>query len=196
MPLAIRSRAQRNGRGALVPSKGFTHEKAYEGESNDWITPRHIIAALESAGGPFDLDPCASLTQPWPTAKRMLTIADNGLLAEWPLGCSVYCNPPYGPHVGAWLEKLAHHGNGIALVFARTETLAWQGFVFGDRSPWARASAVLFLHGRLRFARPDGTIPTQSAGSPSALVAYGESSASRLRGCGLRGGLVSLGGAK
>ncbi len=31
-------------------------------------------------------------------------------------------NPPYGEQTERWLAKLAKHGNGIALVYARTET--------------------------------------------------------------------------
>lgn len=34
-----------------------------------WLTPKYIIDEL----GPFDLDPCAADSMPWPTAKRMVT---------------------------------------------------------------------------------------------------------------------------
>jgi len=34
--------------------------------THDWITPQYVLDAL----GRFDLDPCASLTQPWPPAYR------------------------------------------------------------------------------------------------------------------------------
>jgi hypothetical protein len=48
------------------------------------------------------------------------TPQDDGLQKEW-VG-RVYLNPPYGKGMERWLEKLKHHGNGIALIFARTET--------------------------------------------------------------------------
>lgn len=177
-----------------MPAKGFAHERPHEGATNDWITPRYIIEALQRGfHGPFDLDPCASLTQPWPTATRMLTIVDDGLHAPWDPGCSVYCNPPYGPHVSHWLARLSSHGNGVALIFARTETVAWQSYVFGTRPPYIKASAVLFLDGRVKFCLPNGKESKQTAGAPSALVAYGFS-ANRLRACGLRGGLVEIAG--
>ncbi len=63
------------------------HQSARMG-SDDWITPQNILAAL----GPFDLDPCASITQPWPTAKRQYTISDNGLMLPW--DGRVWLNPP------------------------------------------------------------------------------------------------------
>jgi len=31
-------------------------------------------------------------------------------------------NPPYGNRTKQWMKKMAEHDNGIALIFARTET--------------------------------------------------------------------------
>lgn len=87
-----------------------------------------------------------------------------------------------------WLARLADHGNGIALVFARTETM---GFF---AQAWERATAMLFLKGRLTFLRPDGTPPRNNgsgnAGGPSVLIAYGDEAAARLEHSGLDGVLV------
>lgn len=101
------------------------HQRAYEGATESWLTPPAIIQAL----GEFDLDPCACLHQPWPTAKGHYTIEDNGLLKAW--AGRVWLNPPYGPETGRWLGRLAEHGNGIALVFARTETQMFFEHVWG-----------------------------------------------------------------
>ena len=79
--------------------------------------------------GSFDLDPCASLNRPWDTAKKHYTIEDDGLLMPWD-DHRVWCNPPYRRKLVHWLEKMALHNNGISLVFARTETKAFQSFVF------------------------------------------------------------------
>jgi hypothetical protein len=79
----------------------------------------------------------------------------------------VWCNPPYGPLWGAWLERLADHGNGIALIFARTETR-----LFFD-AVWGKASALLFLRGRLYFHYPDGRRAPFNSGAPSVLIGYG-----------------------
>lgn len=50
--------------------------------THDWITPQYVLDAL----GRFDLDPCASLTQPWPCATKAYTIRDNGLKQRWGKG--------------------------------------------------------------------------------------------------------------
>ena len=43
--------------------------------TNEWLTPPSVLQAL----GPFDLDPCAPVTRPWPTAREHYTEIDNGL---------------------------------------------------------------------------------------------------------------------
>ncbi len=129
------------------------------GETNDWLTPPHILKAL----GKFDLDPCASLEQRSKTATRQFTIVEDGLNQVW-VG-RVWLNPPYGEQTERWLAKMAKHGNGIALVYARTETK-----MFFDRV-WDRANGVFFLKGRLSFAKPDNT-SGGAATAPSVLISY------------------------
>ena len=58
---------------------------------------------------------------------------------------------------------------------------------------WNRATAVLFLHGRLHFHYADGTRAKANSGAPSVLVAYGEWDSLILRDCGLPGTYVDLG---
>jgi hypothetical protein len=142
-----------------------------------WLTPPYIIDAL----GPFDLDPCAAPDpRPWPTAARHITRPDDGLAAGWQ--GRVFLNPPYGPKVSQWLGRLAAHpGGGTAFVFARTET-SW----FTDHV-WGRATALLFLAGRIHFHHPDGTRARANAGAPSVLVAYSSYDAERLETSGLYG---------
>lgn len=156
------------------------HQRPHEGETNVWLTPPEILAAL----GPFDLDPCACTDRPWDTAAAHYTAADDGLALPW--HGRVWMNPPYGPHVGAWLERLAGHGRGTALIFARTETDAWHQHV------WQRASGVLFLRGRLHFHHPDGRRAAHNGGAPSALIAYGSDDLERLASSGIDGALVRL----
>ena len=142
---------------------------------DEWLTPPEIIRAL----GDFDLDPCAPIIRPWKTAKMHYTIQDDGLSKPW--HGRVWCNPPYGSETGKWLKKLSDYGNGIALIFARTET----GNSF--RYIWPSASAIMFLCGRLVFYHVDGTKPANSAGAPSCLIAYGFHNAEALRNSGLNG---------
>jgi len=146
-----------------------------------WLTPQEIKLPL----GEFDLDPCAAPSpRPWPTAKRHIELPEDGLAAEWK--GRVWLNPPYGRETGKWLKKLADHDNGIALVFARTETAMFRDHV------WRRATALLFLYGRPHFCLPDGTRARGNSGGPLVLVAYGYFNASMLRESGLAGRFVKL----
>lgn len=158
-------------------------------KSTTYLTPRGILAPL----GYFDLDPCAAPSpRPWPTAARHIELPEDGLSAEW--SGRVWCNPPFGREAAAWLVKMAVHGNGIALVPARTETAMFY------RSVWGVADGVLFLRGRPHFcAGADCTVrhgkktirvlwgepfPFNS-GAPIALIAYGATNAEVLQASGL-----------
>ncbi len=155
-------------------ASGITsHERPNEGATNDWLTPRHVLNAL----GPFDLDVCASVSDPTRCAPRGWTVADDGLQKPWE--GFVWCNPPYGPHVGIWLDRMALHNNGIALVFARTETRA-------VNSHLQYATSVLFHKGRLCFERPYESA-SGNAGAPSMFLAYGTEADARLRASALPG---------
>lgn len=156
-----------------------SHTLAVRGQTDSWITPREIIEAL----GVFDLDPCACIPQPWACAKRSYTTDDNGLHKPW--GGRVWLNPPYGVQTGTWLARLADHGSGTALVFARTETAMFFRYV------WPKCSALLFLEGRLHFCYPDGRRATGNAGGPSVLIAYGERDSQILANCGLSGKVLT-----
>lgn len=149
----------------------------------EWLTPPEIIAAL----GPFDLDPCAPLEQPYPTARRTITRRDNGLIASWEKGERVWLNPPYtNNEIALWLARMAEHDHGTALIFARTETDAF------FRHVWERCSALLFMRGRLNFHLPDGTRARGNAGAPTVLCAYGASDADVLASCEIDGAFVPL----
>lgn len=141
------------------------HQHQVRGHSQEWHTPPEILAAL----GPFDDDPCLPGTT-------------NGLTRSWK--GFVWLNPPYDRDLGLWLDRLADHGNGIALIFARTETQAFYNCV------WRRADAVLFLHGRLTFYQ-NGVRAKANAGAPSCLVAYGLTAVVRLARSQLKGALVT-----
>lgn len=147
---------------------------------DEWLTPPDLLKQL----GDFDLDPCAPVVRPWPTAAHHLTIEDNGLKKPW--HGRVWCNPPYGLEAAKWLARLADHGNGIALIFARTETRMFFEHV------WPKADALLFLEGRLHFHHVDGRRAAANSGAPSVLVAYGSSNAATLRACALPGQYVPL----
>jgi len=148
--------------------------------NDEWLTPPNIILDL----GPFDLDPCAPIVRPWETARKHFTINDNGLLQEW--SGFVWCNPPYGSQTGIWLDRMALHNNGIALIFARTETDMF------FKSVWNKATSVLFIKGRLYFCYIDGAIAKANSGAPSVLVAYGPTADMKLRNAKLKGKYIAL----
>ena len=123
--------------------------------------------------------PCV---RPWPTAGIHYALPTDGLAEPW-FG-RVWLNPPYGPHAARWVQRLAEHGTGTALLFARTETAMFQDHV------WPNAAAMLFLRNRPRFHRPDGTLPKGKSGGPMVLVAFGDRDAQALRDSGIPGAYV------
>ena len=144
--------------------------------SDVWLTPRHILDAL----GEFDMDPCAAPDPTiWPTARRHYGLPTDGLCIPWE--GRVWLNPPYNQHVYQWVGRLAVHGQGTALMFARTETAGFVDHV------WGAADAILFLHGRLHFHHADGSRASANSGAPSCLVAYGARDAQLLAESGLPG---------
>lgn len=134
---------------------------------DEWLTPPRIIKAL----GIFDLDPCAPISPPWHTAAKQYDIRDDGLKQNWE--GRVWCNPPYGRETFKWIDKLATHGNGIALIFARTETIGFHEHI------WNRADAIFFFKGRLKFFHVNG-VEGGTANAPSCLVAYGRDNVNSL----------------
>jgi hypothetical protein len=116
----------------------------------------------------------------------MITESENGLLCKWE--GFVWCNPPYGRALGVWLERMALHNNGIALVFARTDTKAFHSNV------WPFATSLLFFKGRLTFCTPDGKLAPlgHNSGGPSCLIAFGEEGDNRLKKCADLGAYVKL----
>ena len=155
------------------------HQSARMG-SGVWLTPRWILDAL----GEFDLDPCAAPDPSlWPTAREHISPPRDGLAEPWPATDFVWCNPPYNRQAGPWIARMADHGHGIALLFARTCTGWFADNVFNHPN----ASALLYLRGRVKFVRPDTFDAPDNGGAPSVLVGYGPVAAWRLRQCGLRG---------
>lgn len=152
-----------------------THEVSRHGK-DEWLTSPLLLGAL----GQFDLDPCAPINRPWDTAWNHYTKEDDGLSKPW-IG-RVWMNPPYGKETYKWMARLKEHGNGIALIFARTDTKTWFDHI------WGHASAIMFLKGRLSFYDIKG-LPLRSV-APSALVAYGVNNGFALAKSNLEGYII------
>lgn len=124
------------------------HERPNRGNTDTWLTPPWLLERL----GVFDLDPCP------PNGL-------DGLDLDW--HGRVWLNPPYSKNT-EFMKRMAMHKNGMALVFARTETKWFQEWVF----PYAYS--ILFFNKRLKFFKEDGTEAKGNAGAPSVLIAYTE----------------------
>lgn len=160
---------------------GMGSHQSHKMLKDEWLTPPELIKAL----GEFDLDPCHPINSPWPIAKNYYTLLDNGLIQQWE--GRVWLNPPYGKETGTWLNKLAaHEAGGIALIFARTETQMFFDYV------WKKATALLFLKGRIFFHHVSGEKAAHNGGAPSVLVAYGKANAEILRNSGIEGAFMEL----
>jgi hypothetical protein len=146
------------------------------GKKSEWLTPPEVLRSL----GDFDLDPCAPINRPWPMAREHYT--ENGLTKNWQ--GRVWLNPPYGPKIYDWVKRLAEHGNGIALIPARTETKGFHAHV------WKKAHSVFFFAGRLAFYNADGTVANGSFGAPCVLAAYGKNNTDAITASGIQGQIV------
>lgn len=149
------------------------------GATDEWYTPAYIFDAL---GCRFDLDVAAPVGgAPHVPAGSWFSCA--GLTGPW--SGFVWMNPPFGGRNGLvpWLRKFIEHGNGIALTPDRTST------------PWRQqmaknADAVLFIDGKVKFIRPDGS-QGKSPSNGTTLFALGDRGVAALE-CAARSGLGFL----
>lgn len=122
----------------------------FSSASDRWATPKAIHDGLD-AEFQFDFDPCP------------LDSAFDGLAVPW-VGKRVFCNPPYGPAVGAWLKRGTEADLAVFLIPARTDTRWFHDIVL------PLAHEIRFLRGRLRFN--DDPDPLKRAPFPSMVVVF------------------------
>lgn len=137
-------------------------------DRDTWLTPPSLLQQL----GPFDLDPCTPPVMPWETASKRYTKDDDGLTKPW--SGYVWLNPPFS-NVRPWIERLAEHDNGIALVPASTGCRYWQETIF------KRSAAWLFVAKRIRFMTATGESGKFASGFYVAIVAFGRHGLERIR---------------
>lgn len=150
--------------------------------NNEWYTPCNIINSL----GSFDLDPCTSKSAYLinKSAKIFYTKEDDGLKCDW-FG-RIWLNPPYEqPYLRLFLEKMAEHDNGIALIFSKMEAKWFHDVVLN------KADSMLILYDRIKFIRPNGSVGLQPRNS-SLLISYGEYNTDILKKSKLKGKFVKL----
>lgn len=97
----------------------------------------------------------AEIAQPYADARVKHAcdgwIYDRSLEHDWK--GFIWMNPPFGGRNGIvpWMDKFFAHGSGVALTPDRTSAPWWQQSA-------RRADAVLFVSGKIRFIKPDGTV--------------------------------------
>jgi hypothetical protein len=185
--MTTRSPSSRTRPTALTPSRrkpplnhgnprakvGFAFDRTVGEET--WLTPRWLVDALDLPNA-ADVDPCSPMHRFWKTARRHYNVLQDGFNRAWDPAEFFWVNPPYGKVCGEWVGKAAEHGNGLLLIFARTDTAMFHRSVFGHPN----TRAILFMEGRLKFANKDGDA-VGTAGAPSVLVAYGRKAERHLR---------------
>ena len=120
----------------------------FSSASEHWATPKHVYEALD-AEFCFTLDPCP-------------LHGSGGLSQEcvW-AGQRVYCNPPYGRGMDAWLRRGLEADLAVFLIPARTDTRWFHEIVMPN------AKEIRFLRGRLKFGDAKNSAPF-----PSMLVIF------------------------
>lgn len=136
-------------------------EVMFSSEKQDWETPKDFYEKLDKEFG-FTLDPAA--TKENHKCKKYFTQEENGLVKSWK-GETVFCNPPYGRSMGAWIEKgyLESRDKDTVVVMllpVRTDTRWFHSWVYGK-------AEIRFIKGRLRFGGSKNSAPF-----PSMVVVY------------------------
>lgn len=144
-----------------------------KGDTVEWYTPPEVFHRLRLR---FNLDPAAP---PLPGADWIPAedrYSSEGEVKGW-YG-RVWLNPPYGPDLPKFIDRMVSHSHGIALTANRTETAWWQK---AARS----ASLMCMIENRLHFIRNDGYQARASHGSTLFAWGYDCSKAVREAGFGL-----------
>lgn len=124
-----------------------TRRVLHSGQRGDWETPPDLFQALHWEFR-FAIDAAAT------AANKLVPYwwgpdspyRQDALSDPWRCGQNIFCNPPYGRQIRAWLER-GSESEAPATVFllpARTDTRWFHELVAGK-------AEVRFLAGRLRF---------------------------------------------
>ncbi len=121
----------------------------------EWATPQSFFDELNAEFN-FTLDPCASFENA--KCKKFYTKEDNGLLQSW-AGERVFCNPPYGKEINAWVKKCFDESKAgtlvVALLPSRTDTKYFHDYIY-------KRAEIRFIKGRLKFGEAKNAAPFPS----------------------------------
>jgi len=119
-----------------------------QSQTVEWSTPQEFVDGLSEIYGPFTLDVAAA---DWNhKCDRYYTIKEDGLQQDWDAD-NVWCNPPYGHSVGAWVHKASKElaaGNckRVVMLLKSTTDVRWFHEV-----AYPKATTIGFVKGRLTF---------------------------------------------
>lgn len=133
----------------------------YSSRSDDWSTPQQLFDQLDHEFH-FTLDAAASKENA--KCRRYFDKETDGLMQSWAAE-TVWCNPPYGRQIGAWMRKALTESRAsgttvVMLVPARTDTNWFHQFVY-------HRAELRFVRGRLKFGGGHNSAPF-----PSMLAIY------------------------
>ena len=136
-------------------------EALYSSRSEEWSTPQELFERLDREFH-FSLDAAASRENA--KCGKFFDKQADGLKQSW-AGETVWCNPPYGRQIGAFMRKALTESRApgttvVMLVPARTDTNWFHQFVY-------RRAELRFIRGRLKFGGAQNGAPF-----PSMLVIY------------------------
>ena len=124
---------------------GKINKGLFSSDSDLWATPQKFFDDLD-AEFHFTLDPCA--TPENAKCSYYFTESTNGLLQNWG-GQVVFCNPPYGKAISAWVQKCYEESKKpnttiVMLIPARTDTKYFHEYIY-------HKAEIRFRKGRLHF---------------------------------------------
>lgn len=129
----------------------------FSSQTDDWATPQDFFDKLNLEFH-FTLDPCASAENA--KCQKFYTKTENGLLQDWG-GETVFCNPPYGRQIAAWVGKCWEEAKKpntkvVMLIPARTDTKYFHEYIYH------KAADIRFIQGRLKFGNAQNSAPFPS----------------------------------
>jgi site-specific DNA-methyltransferase (adenine-specific) len=133
-----------------------------------WATPQAFFDALDAEFN-FTLDPCALPSNA--KCKHYFTPEQDGLKQDWG-GQKVFCNPPYGQAIKAWVRKCYEESRKpgtlvVMLIPARTDTSYFHDYIY-------HKAELRFVRGRLHFNEAE-----QGAPFPSMVVIFDNTKSAR-----------------
>lgn len=135
----------------------------FSSKKEDWETPQGFYMAWDAIYH-FTLDAAADHNNH--KCPRYFTREEDGLLQSWE-GETVWCNPPYGRDVRAWVKKAYAESQKpgttcVMLLPSRTDTAWFQDYVLPN-------AKTHFVRGRVKFVGSQHGAPF-----PSLIAVFGE----------------------